>query len=127
MATSSAGIEQQSGCYGNILLPDDKLFQECPKTIANCNSGNVGKESYFWQRPRMVMVCQWSKVYLPSYQDGEDASTMDAHRERLHDQYNLSSTKRDQRIIRKLMDLTFPHRTNLLMHEMVTIREVTDL
>ena len=57
----------------------------------------------------------------------EDASTMDAHRERLNDQYNQSSAKRDQRIIRKLMDLTFPHRRNLLIREMATIREVIDL
>ena len=52
---------------------------------------------------------------------------MDAHRERLNDQYNQSSAKRDQRIIRKLMDLTFPHRRNLLTREMATIREVIDL
>ena len=67
------------------------------------------------------------KNYLPSYQVGEDASTMDAHRERLHIQHNQSSTKRDQRIIRKLMDLTFPHRRNLLIREMAIIREVIDL
>ena len=67
------------------------------------------------------------KNYLPSYQDGEDASAMDAHRERLHIQYNQSSAKRDQQIIRKLMDLTFPHRRNLLIREMATIREVIDL
>ena len=36
------------------------------------------------------------KNYLPLYQDGEDASTMDPHRERLHDQYNQSSAKRFQ-------------------------------
>ena len=62
------------------------------------------------------------KSYLPLYQVGEDASTMDAHREWLHIQHNQSSAKRDQRIIRKLMDLTFPHRRNLLIREMATIR-----
>ena len=67
------------------------------------------------------------KNYLPPYQGGEDASTMDAHRERLHIQHSLSSAKREQQIIRKLMDLTFPHRKNLLIREMATIREVTDL
>ena len=36
------------------------------------------------------------KNYLPLHQDGEDASTMDPHRERLHDQYNQSSAKRFQ-------------------------------
>ena len=67
------------------------------------------------------------KNYLPSYQDGEYASTRDAHRERFHDQYNQSSAKRDQRIIRKLIDLTFPHRRNLLICEIATIGEMIDL
>ena len=67
------------------------------------------------------------KNYLPSYQGREDASTMDAHRERLHIQHSQSSAKRDQQIIRKLMDLTFPHRKDLLIREMATIREVIDL
>ena len=67
------------------------------------------------------------KNYLPLYQVGEDASTMDVHREQLHDKYNQSSAKKDQRIIRKLMNLTIPHWRNLLIRKMATIREVTDL
>ena len=67
------------------------------------------------------------KNYLPLYQVGEDASTMDVHREQLHDKYNQSSAKKDQRIIRKLMNLTIPHSRSLLIRKMATIREVTDL
>ena len=67
------------------------------------------------------------KNYLPLYQVGEDASTMDVHREQLHDKYNQSSAKKDQRKIRKLMNLTIPHRRSLLIRKMATIREVTDL
>ena len=105
--------------------------------IANCNSGSVGKESCFWQKKAkdgngLPVIKRggmaWGlKNYLPLYQGGEDASTMDAHRERLHIQHSQSSAKRDQQIIRKLMDLTFPHQRNLLIHEMATIRKVIDL
>ena len=59
------------------------------------------------------------KNYLPPFQEGEDS--------RLNSQYNLSAEKRDERIIRKLMDLAFPHRRQLLINEMATIQDVVDL
>ena len=42
--------QELSNSQDAIPFPDENLFQECPKTIANYNSGSVGKESYFWQK-----------------------------------------------------------------------------
>ena len=49
------------------------------------------------------------------------------HRVRLTSQFNLTEEKRDPRIIRNLMSLTFPHRRQLLIQDMSTMREVIDL
>ena len=65
--------------------------------------------------------------YLPSLQDGEDQNTITAHRVRLASQFNLTEEKRDPHIIRNSMNLTFPHRRQLLIQGMSTIREVIDL
>ena len=65
--------------------------------------------------------------YLPSLQDGEDQNTITAHRVRLASQFNLTEEKRDPHIIRNLMNLTFPHRRQLLIQDMSTIREAIDL
>ena len=65
-------------------------------------------------------VMAWGvKNYLPPFQEGEDS--------RLNSQYNLSAEKRDERIIRKLTDLVFPHWRLLLINEMATIQDVVDL
>ena len=64
------------------------------------------------------------KNYLPPFQEGEDSTTANKHRSRLNNQYNLSTEKRDEHIIRKLMDLTFPHHS---FNEVATIQDVVDL
>ena len=45
------------------------------------------------------------KNYLSELRDGEDDTSMTAHRVRLCSQSKLSLEKRDQPLIRKLMDL----------------------
>ena len=62
-----------------------------------------------------------------SLQDGEDQNTISADRVRLASQFNLIEEKRDPHIIRNLMNLTFPHRRQLLIQGMSTIREVINL
>ena len=57
----------------------------------------------------------------------EEQNTISAHRVRLTSQFNLTEEKRDPRIIRNLMSLTFPHRRQLLIQDMSTMREVIDL
>ena len=64
---------------------------------------------------------------LPSLQDGEDQNTISADRVRLASQFNLIEEKRDPHIIRNLINLTFPHRRQLLIQGMSTIREVINL
>ena len=73
-------------------------------------------------------VTTWGKEnYLPSLQDGEDQNTISAQRVRPASQFNLIAEKKDPHIIRNLMNLTFPHRRQLLIQDMSTIREVIDL
>ena len=129
--------QELSNSQDAILVPDENLFQECLKMIANGNSQVLPKRAIFGKRKsndgyglpviKRGGIAWEVENYLLSYQDGEDASTMDAHREQLHDQYNQENAKRDQQIIRKLIDLTFPHQRNLLIREMPTIREVINL
>ena len=72
-------------------------------------------------------VAAWGvENYLPSLQDGEDQNTISAQRVRPASQFNLIAEK-DPYIIRNLMNLTFPHRRQLLIQDMSTIREVIDL
>ena len=73
-------------------------------------------------------VAAWDvENYLPSLQDGEDQNTISADRVRLASQFNLIEEKRDPHIIRNLMNLTFPHRRQLLIQGMSTIRKVINL
>ena len=73
-------------------------------------------------------VMAWGvKNCLPPFQEGEDSTTVSAHRSRLNNQNNLLIEKRDECIITKLMDLTIPHWRQLLINEMATIQDVIDL
>ena len=73
-------------------------------------------------------VMAWGvENYLQLLQDSEDQNIILAHRVMLASQLNLTEEKRDPHIIRTLMNLTFPHRRQLFIQGMSTIREVIDL
>ena len=73
-------------------------------------------------------VMAWGvENHLPLLQDGEDQNIISAHRVKLASQFNLTEEKRDPHTIRNSMNLTFPHRRQLLIQGMSTIREVIDL
>ena len=73
-------------------------------------------------------IMAWGvKNFLPENQEGEDSTSMQAHRARLNHQYKLPLQKRDKLLIRKLMDVTFPHRRHMIVNEMARVKEVLEL
>lgn len=105
-------------------------FKNARKKLVNVIPEVLAKQAIFGKRksaendltgPSIKKgVMAWGvKNYLPPFQEGQDS--------RLNNQYNLSAEKRDERIIRKLMDLAFPHWRQLLINEIATIQDVVDL
>ena len=69
----------------------------------------------------------WSVVnFLPNYQNGEDKTTIDAHRSRINTQSQLTDGRHKNVLIKNCMDLTFPHRSKLLIKDLVKINYVLE-
>ena len=72
-------------------------------------------------------VMAWDVVnLLPNYQNGEDKTTMGTHRSPLNTQSHLTDGRQDKVLIRKLMDLSFPHRREFLIKDFAKINDALE-
>ena len=71
------------------------------------------------------VIKQWGVPhFLPPFPDGEDEGTMSAHAEKLKGEHRLIKERRDVRLIRALMDITFADRRNMIVKKFVRIDEL---
>ena len=94
--------------------------KRCKKNIDGWNLDAVGKMKgryTSWGVPN----------FLPPFEDGEDIETMKAHSEKIRKESRITKERRNNEMIEQLMNITFPHRRQMLITDMEKLGTVLEM